>query len=235
MTEAEVKALIQQELPHLLSQDPSVRDFVLLTVANHYASKPETESRFDRVLDELERDRQVQARKWEEQNRKWDEFTHEQNRKWDEQNRQNQALLKEIQAMNRKHESTIGALGSRWGIASEVSFRNALQGILEESFGVQVLNLNLFDHEGEVFGRPDQVEIDLIIKNGLTIACEIKSSIDKAGMYSFARKVEFYAKHENCEITRKMVISPMVDRRAVPVAEALGIELYSYADTVENL
>lgn len=64
--------------------------------------------------------------------------------------------------MNRKHESTIGALGSRWGIASEVSFCNALQGILEQSFGVQVLNLNLFDQEGEVFGRPDQVEIDLI-------------------------------------------------------------------------
>ena len=54
-------------------------------------------------------------------------------------------------------------------------------------------------------------------------------------MYSFARKADFYAKHENREISRKMVISPMVDRRALPVAEALGIEIYSYADTVENL
>lgn len=26
------------------------------------------------------------------------------------------------------------------------------------------------------------------------IACEIKSSIDKAGMYRFGRKVDFYAK-----------------------------------------
>ena len=242
MIEAEVKAIIQKELPHLLSQDPLVRDFVLRVIADYYASKPETESRFDRVLNELERDRQEQARKWDEQNRqnqaflsRLDHESQEQARKWDEQNRQNQALLKEIQAMNRKHESSIGALGSRWGIASEVSFRNALQGILEESFGVQVLNLNLFDQEGEVFGRPDQVEIDLIIKNGLTIACEIKSSIDKAGMYSFARKADFYAKHENREINRKMVISPMVDRRALPVAAALGIEIYSYADTVENL
>jgi hypothetical protein len=31
------------------------------------------------------------------------------------------------------------------------------------------------------------------------------------------------------------VISPMVDDRALPVAEALGIEVYSYADAVENL
>jgi hypothetical protein len=132
-------------------------------------------------------------------------------------------------------DSTIGALGSRWGVASEASFRNALAGILTESFGVEVLNLTLYDNEGEVFGRPDQVELDLIIKNGMVIACEIKSSIDKAGMYSFGRKVDFYAKREQRPISRKIVISPMVDRRALPVAEALGIEVYSYADAVEGL
>jgi hypothetical protein len=54
-------------------------------------------------------------------------------------------------------------------------------------------------------------------------------------MYSFGRKVDFYAKHEQREIGRKIVISPMVDSRALPVAEALGIEIYSYADAVENL
>jgi len=31
------------------------------------------------------------------------------------------------------------------------------------------------------------------------------------------------------------VISPMVDDRARPVAQALGIEVYSYADEVEGL
>ena len=98
-----------------------------------------------------------------------------------------------------------------------------------------MLNLTLYDHDGEVFGRPDQVELDLIVKNGLVITCEIKSSMDKAGMYSFGRKVDFYAKREQREVSRKIVISPMVDRRALPVAEALGIEVYSYADAVEGL
>jgi hypothetical protein len=126
-------------------------------------------------------------------------------------------------------------LGSRWGLFSEASFRNALAGILTESFGVEVLNLTLYDREGEVFGRPDQVELDLIIKNGVTIACEIKSSIDKAGMYSFGRKADFYEKHEHRPISRKIVISPMVDSRARPVADALGIEIYSYAEAVEGL
>jgi hypothetical protein len=201
-----------------------VRDFILRTVSEYYASKPETESKFDRILAELQRDREEQACKWDEQNRKWDE----QNRKWDEQ-------LAEIRRLDKRFDSTIGALGSRWGVASEASFRNALAGILTESFGVEVLNLTLYDNEGEVFGRPDQVELDLIIKNGMVIACEIKSSIDKAGMYSFGRKVDFYAKREQRPISRKIVISPMVDRRALPVAEALGIEVYSYADAVEGL
>ena len=57
----------------------------------------------------------------------------------------------------------------------------------------------------------------------------------KAGMYGFDRKVAFYARQENRQITRKIVISPMVDKRALPVAEALGIEIYSYAEAVTDL
>ena len=238
MEQSEVITLIQQELPRLIAQEPLVRDFILRTVSEYYASKPETESKFDRVLAELQRDREEQACKWDEQNRKWDEQNRkwdEQNRKWDEQNRKWDEQLAEIRRLDKRFDSTIGALGSRWGVASEASFRNALAGILTESFGVEVLNLTLYDNEGEVFGRPDQVELDLIIKNGMVIACEIKSSIDKAGMYSFGRKVDFYAKREQRRISRKIVISPMVDRRALPVAEALGIEIYSYADAVEGL
>lgn len=215
--QSEVITLIQQELPRLIAQEPLVRDFILRTVSDYYASKSETESKFDRILAELQRDREEQARKWDEQNRKWDE------------------QLAEIRRLDKRFDSTIGALGSRWGLASEASFRNALAGILTESFGVEVLNLTLYDNDGDVFGRPDQVELDLISKNGITIACEIKSSMDKAGMYSFGRKVDFYAKHEQRQISRKIVISPMVDSRALPVAKALGIEVYSYADAVEGL
>ncbi|APB34887.1 hypothetical protein GlitD10_2549 [Gloeomargarita lithophora Alchichica-D10] len=224
MEQSEVISIIQQELPRLIAQDASVRDFVLRTVSEFYINRTEADSKFDRILAELERDRQEQAHKWDEQTRKWDEQT----RKWDE-------ALAEIRRLDRQFQSTIGALGSRWGIASETSFRNALAGILTESFSVEVLNLTVYDHEGEVFGRPDQVELDLIIKNGLTIACEIKSSIDKAGMYIFDRKVNFYMRHAQRTINRKIVVSPMVDSRALPVAESLGIEIYSYADAVEGL
>jgi hypothetical protein len=281
MVSPDLKQTIQAMLPQLIAEDPLIRDFVLRTVSNYYAGKEETESKFDRVLAQLERDREAQARtweeqrlqnqevlarldqqqeeqarKWEESTRKWEENTrqwheqHQQNmailarmdqeqaensRQWHEQHQQNMAAFDELKRHDRRYESTIGALGTRWGLYSEASFRNALKGILADAFGVQVLNLNLYDYEGEVFGRPDQIELDLIIKNGMTIACEIKSSIDKAGMYSFGRKVDFYAKHEQRQVNRKIVISPMVDDRALPVAEALGIEVYSYADAVAGL
>ncbi|MGI0480635.1 hypothetical protein ACN4EE_07580 [Geminocystis sp. CENA526] len=75
--------------------------------------------------------------------------------------------------------------------------------------------------------------MDVIIKNGLLILCEIKFSIDKAEMYIFDKKVAFYEKRHNRKPQRKIVISPMVDERAKPVAQNLGIKLYSYANSVE--
>jgi len=236
MTETEIKNLIQQQLPELISKDPQIRDFILRTVSEYYSPRQETETKFDQILAELQRDREAQSRKWDEQARKWDEQARkwdEQARKWDEQARKWDETLAEIKKLHKKYDSAIGALGSRWGLYSEASFRNGLKGILEDSFGVEVININEFDDEGEVFGKPDQVEIDVIIKNGLLILCEIKSSIDKAGMYIFDRKVTFYEKRHRRKVDRKLVICPMIDDRAKPVAEKSGIELYSYADSVE--
>lgn len=228
MTESQFKNLIQQELPQLIATDPQIRDFILRTVSEYYAPKQETESRFNQILEELKRDRETQSLKWEEQNRKWEEAT----KRFDKMQEQIDETLAEIKKLHKKYDSTIGALGSRWGLYSEASFRNALKGILEESFGVEVLNINEYDDTGEVFGRPDQVELD-IIKNGLLILCEIKSSMSKSDMYSFDRKVVFYEKRHQRKANRKIVISPMIDDRAKPVAQNLGIQVYSYADTVE--
>jgi hypothetical protein len=170
-----------------------------------------------------------QARKWEEQNRKWEE----QNRKWDKNQETINEMLAEIRGLSHKHDSTLGALGARWGLHTEQSFRNGLAGILEESFDVQVLNVTEYDDTGAVFGRPDQVELDIIIQDGTLILCEIKSSMSKADMYTFDRKVAFYEKHHDRKVDRKLVISPMVAPEAQATARELGIEIYSYANSVE--
>jgi len=199
----------------------------------------------NRKWDEFKEYSKEQNHKWDEQNRKWDEFkeySKEQNHKWDEQNRKWDEAKQEFQQMHeaimaiaQKQDRSLGALGARWGIQSENSFRKALAAILEKSFGVEVLNVNEYDDEGVVFGRPDQIELDVIIKNGLLIICEIKSSISKTEMHIFERKVRFYEKRHQRPVTRMLVISPMVDARAHPLAESLGIEVYTDSVDVKSL
>ncbi len=106
--------------------------------------------------------------------------------------------------------------------------------ILEEFPGIKVINVVEYDDAGEVFGRPDQIELDLIIRDGLLIICEIKSSMSKSDMYAFERKVRFYEQRHNREASRILVISAMVDDKARAVAESLGILVYSYAHKVDS-
>jgi len=234
--EYQLKQVIIRELPGIIQRDKEVQDFILGLAREHFADRRETESRFDRLLEELRRERERQDRRWEEQNRKWEE----QNRKWEEQNRkweENQQVIRqmlaEIRALNRKHDTTIGALGARWGLHTEQSFRNALKGILGEAFQVEVYNVIEYDDEGEVFGHPDQVELDLIIRDGTLIICEIKSSMSKSDMYIFERKARFYEKRHQRKASQLVVISPMVDKQAQVVAERLGIRVYSYVEDID--
>ena len=287
----QVKAIILQELPAILEQDADVRQLILRLAQQHFANRGETENRFDRVLEELRRDRQEQRRtwdenqrtlkaiqdeanrrwdenqralkamqdeanrKWDEQNRKWDEnqralkaaqdearrtwdenqralkaMQDEANRKWEEDHREIMAMIRRMEALDRKYDSTIGALGARWGLYSEQSFRNALRGILTGFFNIEVINVIEYDDTGAVFGRPDQIELDLIIKNGLLIICEIKSSVSKADVYAFERKARWYEQRHARQADRLMIISPMIDARAREAARRLQIDMYSFAE-----
>jgi hypothetical protein len=238
MSVEEIKAKLQAELPALLQQDAGFREWLEDLIRRIAVSVESFDARFDRVLRELAADREEQARKWDEQTRKWDEQTSrwdEQTSEWHEQHRFNRQLLEELRQTRVRQEQAIGALGARWGLASEASFRAALKGILEKSFGVEVINVNEFDDEGTVFGVPDQIEIDIIVQNGELILCELKSSMSKSDIYTFERKVQYYQRRHGRTATRKIVISPMVRPEARPVAERLGIEIFGSADEVSAL
>ncbi len=98
---------------------------------------------------------------------------------------------------------------------------------------MQVLNLTEYDEQGDVFGHPEQIEMDIVIKDGLLIICEIKSSTSKADMYILEHKARFYEKLHNRTIDRIMVISPTLGKGAQAAADSLDIQTYSYADTVD--
>lgn len=84
----DVIALIRQELPELVRQDPEIRAWVLQIAEERFADRAQTESRFEQLLEELRRDREEWNRRWEEQraewNRRWEEQRAESERRWEE-------------------------------------------------------------------------------------------------------------------------------------------------------
>ncbi len=227
-----IRQLVREEVRRALIEDPEIRRAI------QTALRETPESRFDELLKELRLAREEDSRRWAEQSKLWAE----QNRRWEEDAKrweeQNRTLKEEQQAIRAmlkrldEFDSRLGALGARWGLHSEEAFRSALQGILEESFGVQVINLREWDDSGEVFGRPDQVELDIIIYNSTLILCEIKSAVSKADIALFERKVQWYERRHSRKADRRIVISPLADARAERFARDLGIEIYSFARDV---
>nr|VFK18509.1 MAG: hypothetical protein BECKLPF1236B_GA0070989_11439 [Candidatus Kentron sp. LPFa] len=281
-----LRDILETELPGAIQNNPELQDWILQIGARAFADRADTDSRFDRILDELKRDRELQSRKWEEQKAEWEKkweaqradserrwkeqnaawdkkweaqradsekrwqeqkaeweetwkaWKLESDRRWDENNRRweenDRRWEKNDQRLGRI-ERSLGAMGVRWGGKSESSFRNALAGILEESFDVKVLNVTEFDEEGKVFGHPDQIELDIIIKNGLLLICELKSSVSRSDVYTFERKTRFYEKRHRRRANRLILISPMISPRAKKVAKNFGIDIYADSTKVETL
>jgi len=129
-------------------------------------------------------------------------------------------------------EQKLGALGARWGEQTEASFRNALRGILKDIPNIQVIRVDERDEEGVVFGYPEEIELDLIIRNGVLMIAEMKSHIAKHDVYIFDKKVRFYEQKHNRQANKLIIISPQVKDKAFPAAKQLGIEIYSYIEDI---
>ncbi|GAB6163826.1 DUF3782 domain-containing protein [Desulfothermus naphthae] len=196
--------------------------------------KEESDRKWKELKEESDRKwrelKEESDRRWEEFQRKWKELKEESESRWRELKQESdqrwETLLKELRNVNKRIDRTIGALGARWGLNTERAFRQAIKSILEELTDLKVENYPGYDEKGEVFGHPDQIELDVVLKNGEVWVIEIKSSMSKADMYIFDRKVKFYEKKEGKKVNRKMVISPMIEEKAYEVARRLGIEAY---------
>ena len=138
-----------------------------------------------------------------------------------------------LASFRRDFDAKIGGLGARWGLQSEGAFREGMQAILEE-VGFITERVIEYDTEGEVFGYPEYIELDVVAHNGKLILVEIKSSFVKADAYVFQRKVDFYAQKTDRQVDRKLVITPYADPRAVEVAARLGLEICTDADRLKK-
>ncbi len=222
-----VKEFIIKELPKLFEKEPELKVYVASLFKDQFADKSETEKRIEQILQEIKDLR-------EESEKRWQELKEESERRWEEHSRAIKNLMEELIKLRKRQDIQIGALGARWGLKSERSFRNALKGLLEESFPIKVERYVEVDREGEVFeGQAGElIELDLIIKDGEVIVGELKSSVSVADVWLFEKKVRFYEKKEGKKVTKKVIISPMIDPRAKGLIERLGI--IAYTDVPES-
>lgn len=132
----------------------------------------------------------------------------------------------------RTFESKIGALGARWGLITEISFRKAIQTLLKD-VGFKVEHYLRYDTEGKVFGHPDQIEIDMIIRDRQVTLVEIKSSLSKGDVSLFKRKIDFYREKEKGKVDKKLIIAPFVEPGADKLASLFGMEICTNVNELE--
>lgn len=66
--------------------------------------------------------------------------------------------------------------------------------MFEESFGVSVSRWIEFDEEGFVYGHPERVKIDVVIRDSEVILVEITSHARRSDVTLFKKKAIFYEK-----------------------------------------
>ena len=119
------------------------------------------------------------------------------------------------------------ALGARWGVESEETFRNAMKGIVEGILGVaRVSKWVYFDKDGVVYGHPFQVEVDVAIKDSTHILVEVKSSVSRSDVSEFSRVGRLYEMVTGIK-PRLVMVTPFIDDRGLEAARTLGIEVYT--------
>jgi hypothetical protein len=118
----------------------------------------------------------------------------------------------------------IAALGSRWGIYSEVTFRSTIRRILSAQKGVEVKS-------GYYGGR----EVDLIISNGEHIILEITSRMKSSDIKRITLSGDDYKKTHNIEpvlMVATSYISPNLMQKIVNLPQK--IEIFSYEGEEEE-
>jgi hypothetical protein len=130
----------------------------------------------------------------------------------------------ELVLFHRTFTFQVGGLGARWGLQTEEAFRQAIEAILREiEFSTERFLEN--DVAGEVFGYPEQIELDVVVKNSKVIVIEIKAAAGRSDVHYFDRKVAFYTRKTGRQVNRKLMVTPYADNRARETGVRLGVEI----------
>lgn len=80
------------------------------------------------------------------------------------------------------------------------------------------------DLDGEVFGYPSTIEVDVLIRDREHILVEYKTSVDMSDVSEIFRIGKLYEKVTGIK-PRLLIVSPALRRRARELAERMGVEV----------
>jgi hypothetical protein len=121
----------------------------------------------------------------------------------------------------RKLWLALNALGARWGVFSEDAFRSGVRELLKDA-GYTVDRWVYYDDKGYVYGYPSEVELDIIIKDGRTLAVEITSALKRGDLQQIRRKVELFSTVTGRRVDAVYVITPFIHDRNPDAVEAVA-------------
>lgn len=136
--------------------------------------------------------------------------------------KETEKTVKELAEAQRKTEKSlsdkIAAMGSRWGIYNEGTFRATIHGIFREMEGIRI-------DEGKYGGR----QVDVIIRNGEHIMLEITSRMHSKDIDKLYRSADDY--HNQTGISPKLMIattyvSPKLMQKIIGLDRP--VEIFSY-------
>jgi hypothetical protein len=126
-------------------------------------------------------------------------------------------------------EKLVTTIAHRFGVITEVSFREALSNILSRYFGAAATKWSIYDDEGIVFGYPSMVDVDVVVKDNIHILIEVKSRVDPEDVYKLYRLGKLYERKRGVK-PRLAIVAGFVSGKAVEAASKLGVEIYSYLE-----
>lgn len=122
----------------------------------------------------------------------------------------------------------LDALGARWGVVNEDAFRDGVREILRDA-GYTVEKWLYYDADGYVYGYPSEIELDVIVKDNITMIVEISSAIRRSDLIIIKRKAELYMRVTGKAVDRVLVITPYIGDRNPDyvrvMAERMGIKV----------
>ncbi len=205
---------VKKEVLRLLREDEEFR----YTVAG-LIGLTEVLKRMDRLEAELVKLREEMVELREDMNK----LREDMNKLREDMNKLREDMNAGFERVNRR----ITALGARWGVDAESTFREAMKGILRDELGLLVERWVVQDAEGSVYGYPSQVEIDVALTDGKTMLVEVSSHVKQADPPIFLRKAELFEKTTGKKPAKLIFVSPFVDEKAMDACKTLGIQVYT--------